>query len=189
MLKRQITALSAHFSNQPVGLILSDSQLKIDPVKIEVACPQDILSKVKLIDLEAIDFAKVAPTKNTFPVNITLLPGCKNISNIYTANVTLDLSGFISKTLNVKNFSFKNLAAGKSAQVSTKSMSVIVVGPASDIIKLTDDNLSAQIDMKGKENFTGNTEMPVTISISGVSSSWAYGSYKANISVAENTSG
>jgi hypothetical protein len=50
---------------------------------------------------------------------------------------------------------------------------------------LTENNLFAQIDMAGKENFTGHTEMPVTISISSTTSSWVYGSYMANLSVSE----
>ncbi|HEX3038317.1 MAG TPA: CdaR family protein [Oscillospiraceae bacterium] len=187
VLSRKVASLTTHFTNQPTGLSLSNSQVVIDPTTIEVACPQDMLSKLQTIDLEPINFSAITPNRSTFPVNITLPAGCKNLSNIYTANVTLDLSGYTTKTLNVnaKNFSFKNLAANKSAQPITKSFSATVVGPESELSKLTDDSLSAQVDMTDKENFTGPTEMPVTVSISGTSSSWVYGTYKANITVSE----
>jgi len=191
VLSRKVTSLTTHFTNQPTGLTLSSSQVTIDPSSIEVACPQDMLAKVQTIDLEPINFATISPTQSIFPVNITLPAGCKNLSNIYTANVTLNLSGYTTKVLNAnaKNFTFKNLAASKSAQLITKSLSATVVGPEAELAKLTDDSLSAQIDMTGKENFTGPTEMPVTVIISGAPGSWVYGTYKANLTVTEKTTG
>jgi len=48
---------------------------------------------------------------------------------------------------------------------------------------LTANSLVAQIDMVGKENFTGHTEMPATVTISNATNSWVFGSYMANISV------
>ncbi len=83
----------------------------------------------------------------------------------------------------VNNFSVKNLSADKKATVYTKSLYITVVGPEDEIQKLTTDNLSAQIDMSGKQNFTGHTEMPVSISVGNSTSSWVYGSYMANIGV------
>lgn len=185
VLSRKVTNLTAHFTNQPSGFTLSDGQYTIDPASIEVACPQDMLSKVQTIDLEPINFSSISPTKNSFPVNISLPAGCKNLSNIYTANVTINLSGYTTKILNVKsqNITFSNLAASKSAQSLTKSFSVTVVGPEAEIAKLTDDNLSGSIDMTGKESFTGRTEMPVTVSVSAAPGSWVYGTYKANVNV------
>lgn len=186
---RQTSILSAAFTNQPPGFSFSGSQISIDPSGIEVACPEDMLSKVKTINLDPIDFSKISPQKSTFGVNITLPTGCTNLSNIYTANVTLNLSGFTTKTLNVKSFGAKNLADSKSYRIYTKSLAVTVVGPAAEVAKLTDSSLMGQVDLTGKDYFTGRTELPVSVLINGSSNCWVYGSYKVNISISDNTSG
>jgi YbbR domain-containing protein len=183
VLPRKVLPLSIDFTNKPSGLNLTSSQITIDPVNIEVAGPKESIESLKEISLTSIDFSDVSPTKNTFKINITLPNGCKNLSSIPTAQVTLNLDGMSTRSMVVKNFSVKNLASDKTAKVNTKSLTVTVVGPESEISKLTEGSLSAQIDMTGKENFTGNTEMPATIGISGTSSSWVYGSYMTNISV------
>jgi len=183
VLARQVLPVNVSFTNKPVGLTFSPDQITIDPQTIEVAGPQDVLANLVNISLTPLDFANISPTKNVFDLGVTLPASCKNLSSIPVAKVTLDLSSLTTRKMVVNNFVVKNLAADKTASVYTKSLAVTVVGPDSEISKLTENSLVAQIDMSGKENFTGHTEMPVTISISNTTSSWVYGSYMANISV------
>ncbi len=183
VLARQVLPVNVSFTNKPVGLTFSPDQITIDPQTIEVAGPQDVLANLANISLTPLDFANISPTKNVFDLGVTLPASCKNLSSIPVAKVTLDLSSLSTRKMVVNNFVVKNLAADKAASVYTKSLAVTVVGPDSEISKLTENSLVAQIDMSGKENFTGHTEMPVTISISNTTSSWVYGSYMANISV------
>jgi YbbR domain-containing protein len=184
VVSRKVLPVNASFTNKPVGLIFSANQITIDPQTIEVAGPADVLSNLTNVSLAPLDFANVSPTKNVFDLDVALPASCKNLSSIPVAKVTLDLSSFTTRKMVVNNFSVKNLAADKTANVYTKSLAVTVVGPDSEISKLTESNLAAQIDMSGKENFTGHTEMPVTFTISNATNSWVYGSYMANISIA-----
>ncbi|MDF2632015.1 MAG: hypothetical protein K0Q85_611 [Caproiciproducens sp.] len=183
VLARQVLPVNVSFTNKPVGLTFSPDQITIDPQTIEVAGPQDVLANLVNISLAPLDFANISPTKNVFDLGVTLPASCKNLSSIPVAKVTLNLSSLSTRKMVVSNFVVKNLAADKTASVYTKSLAVTVVGPDSEISKLTENSLVAQVDMSGKENFTGHTEMPVTISISNTTSSWVYGSYMANISV------
>ena len=183
VLSRQVMPLSVNFTNKPTGLELSKDQITVEPKNIEVAGPEDVLANLKEINLAPLDFSGISPTKNTFDVNVTLPASCKNLSNIPVAKVTLKLNNISSRRMLVNNFSVKNLSADKKATVYTKSLYVTVVGPEDEIQKLTTGNLSAQIDMSGKQNFTGHTEMPVSISVGNSTSSWVYGSYMANIGV------
>jgi len=185
VLARKIMPLEVSFTNKPEGLLLTPDEVTIDPQNIEVAGPHDVLSNMSDISLIPLDFANISPTKNTFDISVTLPVGCKNLSSIPVAKVTLNLSNLTTQTLVLSKFTVKNLAADKEANIYTKNLSVTVVGPESELSKLTENNLLAQIDMAGKENFTGHTEMPVTISISNTTSSWVYGSYMANLSVSE----
>ena len=183
VLARQVIPLDVSFTNKPDGLMLAPGQITIDPQNIEVAGPKDTLTGMNQISLTPLDFSSISPTKNTFDVSVSLPTGCKNLSNIPVAKVTLNLGALSTRNMVVSNFQVKNLAADKVESIYTKSLSVTVVGPESEISKLTENNLVAQIDMAGKENFTGHTEMPVTVSISNTTSSWVYGSYMANLSV------
>jgi YbbR domain-containing protein len=187
VLARKEMSFKVNFTNQPEGLILSYGQITVSPKSIDVAGPKDVLANQSEISLPPLDFSNISPTKNTFDVNVTLPNGCKNLSSIPVAKVTLDLSGLSTRHVTVNNFIVKNLSSDKTASIFTSSLDVTVVGPESEISKLTSNSLVAQIDMSGKENFTGHTEMPVTFSISNAPSSWVYGSYMANLSVMDKT--
>lgn len=187
VLPRRILPLDAVFTSKPAGLVLDSGKVSINPQSIEVAGPADVLANLSEISLAPIDFSDVSPTNNVFDVDIALPSTCKNLSNIPTAKVTLNLSGLATREITVTNFIVRNLSADKSAEVYTKALSVTVVGPEEEISKLTENNLVGEISMSGKENFTGHTEMPVTFSISSASSSWVYGSYMVNLGVSEKT--
>lgn len=187
VLAREVLPLSVSFTNKPSGLDFTPSQIEIEPKTIEVAGPKEILQNMKNITLAPLDFSDVSPSNNVFETDVTLPSTCKNLSNVPKAKVTLDLNGYSTKELSVTNFSVKNLSPDKSASVYTRNLTVTVVGPESEISKLTADSLAAQIDMSGKENFIGHTEMPVTIQVSNAGRSWVYGQYMANIGVSEKT--
>jgi YbbR domain-containing protein len=185
VLGRKVVNLKPSFSGKPLGLSMSSIKQTVEPGSIEIAGPEDALANVKELSLEAIDFTKLTPSRSSVDVNITLPPGCKNLSNVYTAKVTLDLKGFATRTLSVTEFRVKNLAASKSAEVYTKSLDMVVVGPEKQIAGLAPGDVYAQIDMAGKESFTGHSEFPVTLVAKNNSSVWAYGEYKANVGVSE----
>ena len=178
-------ALQVEFSGRPSNLTGFESRVTVEPKEIEVAGPEDAFANISELTLPAIDFSTISPTSNEFDVDVSLPTGFKNVSNIYTAKVSIDLDTFTTRTvsLNPETITFKNLPAGYEAAVYTQSLSVTAVGPPDEIEAFTENNLVAQIDMTGKEQFTGQTEVPVTISVTGAPNSWVYGSYMVNIGV------
>lgn len=183
VLSRKVIPLTVNFTNKPDGLLLTPEQITLDPQNIEIAGPKETLDNLTSISLAPLDFANISPSKETFDVSVTLPTGCKNLSNTPVAKVSLNLGNLKTRTMVVHNFSVKNLASDKTSNIYTQNLTVTVVGPENEISKLTENNLVAQVDMAGKENFTGHTEMPVTIGVSGAASSWVYGSYMVNIGV------
>jgi YbbR domain-containing protein len=189
VLPREVIPITAAFTNKPAGLSLNPSQITISPSTIEIAGPKDVLSNIgSSISLNPIDFSAVSLSNNTFDADVELPSTCKNLSNIPTAKVSIDLSGMVTRQMSVSNIVVKNLSAEKNASVKTKSLTVTVIGPPEEISKLTDSNITAQVDMSGKENFSGPTEMPATFSISNASSSWVSGSYMVNLTVTQKKS-
>ncbi len=180
---RKVVPLTPNFTNKPNGLLLAPEQIQINPQTVEIAGPQSIVTNLTDVSLAPLDFSSISPEKNSFDLSLNLPSGCKNLSNTPTAKITLNLGGFSTRSMVVNNFTVKNLSSDKRADIYTKNMTITVVGPESEISQLTENNLVAQIDMVGKGDFTGHTEMPVVIGISSASSSWVYGTYMANIGV------
>jgi YbbR domain-containing protein len=184
VLPRQTVSLKTAFANKPSGISMDANRVQVQPSTIEIAGPKDILSGLNgSISLNPIDFSTISPTHNTFSVNVNLPSTCKNLSNMPTAHVTLNLSDLTTRQITATSFNVANLSTDKNAQVSTTGIPVTVVGPEAEVSKLTGANITGTVDLSGKENFTGQTEAPVTFTISSATSCWVYGSYMANVSV------
>ncbi|MFU0831354.1 MAG: YbbR-like protein [Oscillospiraceae bacterium] len=183
VLPRKVLRLNATFTNKPAGLQLGYGKVSIFPRTIEVAGPADVLNNLSELSLAPIDFSNVSPQSNQFEMAVNLPSTCKNLSNIPSAEVTLDLSDMSTRNITVTDFSIKNLSAGKTAKIYTKALDVTVVGPEEEISKLTANNLIAEVNMSDSETATGQVQMPVTFSISNAPSSWVYGSYTVDLSI------
>lgn len=174
------------FINKPSGLEITDDMIKIEPSEILLAGPSDIIENTNTVNLEAIDFSTLLPEKKTFPSQgIDIPTDCKNLSNSTTAEVTLDLSSLTSKKFTVDKFTVEGLSDSYKADVTQKNISVTICGPKSEIEKLEASDITAVIDTSASEGTTGSVQMPVTFKISGAKSCWAYGTYKANLTITE----
>lgn len=174
------------FVNIPDGLEITDDMISIEPSTILLAGPAEVLNETTSVNLEAIDFSTMKAEKKTFPsLGIDIPTDCKNLSNSTSAKVTLDLSGLSSKSFTVEKFSVDGLSKDYNAEVTQKSISVTIVGPKNEIDSLTSSDITAVIDTSNSKGITGSVQMPVTFKINGAKSCWAYGDYKANLTISE----
>lgn len=175
------------FKNKPGGLVLTEDMIKIEPSEIKIAAPQDALDNIKAVNLEAIDFNKLNNTKVVLKdLSIDVPETCKNISDTSAAAVTLDLRGMTSKEFDVESFSVEGLPSGFSCEVTSKSITVNVIGPKDEIESLKAEDIVAVIDAKNFSGKVGSVEMPITFKLNTVKSCWAYGEYKANVNITES---
>ena len=175
------------FKNKPGGLVLTEDMIKIEPSEIKIAAPQDALDNIKAVNLEAIDFNKLNNTKVVLKdLSIDVPESCKNISDTSAAAVTLDLRGMTSKEFDVESFSVEGLPSGFSCEVTSKSITVNVIGPKDEIESLKAEDIVAVIDAKNFSGKVGSVEMPITFKLNTVKSCWAYGEYKANVNITES---
>lgn len=179
--------LNPVYINKPSGLEITDDMITIEPSEILLAGPANALDNVKAVNLEAIDFTTLKNEKVTFDaLSIDVLDSCKNISNTSTAKVTLDLSSMSVKQFDVENFTVDGLSDDYKSEVTSKSITVTVIGPKSEVDALTADQITAVIDTKDAKGKTGSVQMPVSFKFSSAASCWAYGSYKANLTISED---
>lgn len=185
LMKKQIEILP-EFSNFPSGLNVKGNYkdiAKITPSKLEIAGPEDVVSVLKNVKLEAIDFNKVNLQTLKFSSPINLPQGCRSLNNVYSADINLNLSQFREKTFSINQFVFKNLPERKTANVYNKSINVNVLGPFNEINNLKQSSIVAEIDFKDKVDFLSSMEMPVKIYIKDSDKFWIYGQYYVNVNI------
>lgn len=182
LMKKKVD-LIANFSNLPSGFSLGKDLVKVSPSSLEIAGPEKIVSSIKEIKLEEINFNEVNIQNNTFTRAINLPEGCKSLNSTYSAEVNLNLAHFKEKTLNINEFDFKNVPNGKKASVYNGNLNVTVVGPAVKINSLKPSDIYAEIKFDENKEFSGSMEMPVNLKINGFNQCWIYGTYFVNVNI------
>ena len=76
-----------------------------------------------------------------------------------------------------------NVPEGKTADLSTASLQVRVVGTAAQVSRLTGDSVFCTVDLSSIGDQSGNLEAPVTVTINNAESCWATGTYTAHVTV------
>lgn len=183
ILPRKVLPVIPTLKNNPESINIDSERIKVSPDNIEIAAPEETFKAMNSVSLTALDFSKVNPSSTTFELPLDLPTGCRSIRDIYNVKVTIDLSDYSSVDKTVTDFTFINLPENKQASVSTKELTVSVAGMLGQVKGVSTSNLIGQIDMSGKTDFTGSTEMPVSIKVKDKNTCWVYGEYKVNIEV------
>ncbi len=183
VLSRKELPVTFKYKNQPANFDLDKSIIKITPETLDIGAAAEILENMSEVSLGDLDLGKLGPDSTTFILDIILPEGVKNLSNLTTAMVEFDLSGYTTKTVDITNFQVKNLDDSKRATVTTRSLHVTIVAPEEMIGEIQAADISADIDMSAID-ITGYTEVPITITVNSSSGkAWAFGNYSANIYV------
>ncbi len=174
------------FVNKPDGLDLSDNMLSVEPSKILLAGPKNVLNSTDSVKLESIDFATLSNKRYEYDAQgINIPTDCKNISNSTAAKLILDLSDLSKKTFTVDSFKVSGLSSKYKADVTQTNMSVTVIGSEKELKDLKSSDIECVIDTSDQSGTVGSVQMPVTFKLKGTSTCWVSGSYKANITISE----
>lgn len=174
------------FVNKPDGLDLSDNMLSVEPSKILLAGPKNVLDSTDSVKLESIDFATLSNKRYEYDAQgINIPTDCKNISNSTAAKLILDLSDLSKKTFTVNSFKVSGLSSKYKADVTQTNMSVTVIGSEKELKDLKSSDIECVIDTSDQSGTVGSVQMPVTFKLKGTSTCWVSGSYKANITISE----
>ena len=183
LLSRKTVKVVPTFTNKPAGLNIYNNQVSISPSSVEIAASEDVLKSLDKIELESIDFTKIKPNHNEFDLQLKMPNGCRSLNNTYSAKLKLDMSSNSSKKISTNRFEFSNLSDSKKASCTTSSLTVDVIGPSSELRNINPNNIRVQIDLAGKENFTGVTELSAKIIIESNDKCWIYGNYSVNVRI------
>jgi YbbR domain-containing protein len=185
LMKNQIE-ITPDLSNLPEGLTLKKEykdMIKVNPSTLEIAGPEDTVSSLKSVKLDALNFNNVNLQNNKFTLPINLPQGCKSLNNIYSAEISLNMLQFREKSLSINQFSFKNVPQNKTANIYNGNMNVSVLAPVSEINSVKASDITAEIDLEGKSESSSSMEMPVKLAVKGHNGAWIYGKYFVNVSL------
>lgn len=184
LLNKKNVPFSLTYANAPLNLHFKDSFIKVTPNFIDIAAPANVINSINKIEIEPLDFSKVNLSNNSFDLPLKMPSECRNLSNTYSANVKINMNGILSKKINIDNITFINVPQGKQAKSSTLNLKVEVLGPESEIKKISSEDILAQVDLASKEGFTGTTEVPAKIIFKNSKPNcWAYGNYNINTEI------
>lgn len=172
------------YDNKPSSLNM-DYYSNILPNKIKIAAPQDILDELDYINTAPIDFNTLRNQSYDLEQKLDIPSKCVNISDSDTVDVKLNLSAFKTRKLKVSGdyFTMSGLSKDYSYNISTNSLNVTLVGPASQIRKINPEDLTCEIDGSSIDGTTGSITLPVKFKVKGKTSCWVTGNYKVNVSV------
>ena len=80
-----------------------------------------------------------------------------------------------------------NVPEGMEAELSTKTLTLKIIGTAAQISKLTGDSVFCTVDLSTVTDPSGSMEAPVTVTINNADSCWATGSYTAHVTLSPKT--
>lgn len=175
--------------NNGNDFLYTNELISVLPKEIEVAGPYDELKDIKEVMVATIDLADVTTSTLRKIVSVELPAGWKNISNISTVTVDFDMSGYISKTFEITNFDVSGHSDLSNATVSTKSLTVTVIGPKSELDKIKVSDIKASVDFSNKaDDYSGTAELGLNVILNSNSTSrcWVAGSYTVTVDIVLN---
>lgn len=177
--KKKVVSLTATFDKAEQGLI-SSLKYTYDISRITVIGPPDTIDSLNTIELSPIDISKLSLSNSVFDVTPVLPDGVKILDNITTIKVSVNLSGYAQKIIDISNIKAKNKPSDISVfESSGKLKNVVICGPSNVISQITADDLTAYIDLSGKS--AGEYNVSTYISSDRYSSVWAIGSYNLSV--------
>ena len=131
------------------GATAENSTITISPATVTVLGKEEDLKDIQELSLGEIDLRKWSSNTESMYLPIELPEGLTNKSGVSEAMVMVDLPELVEKQFVINRDRFKqlNLPAGTYPEISTEQLIVTVRGTANAVGALTEEMLSATIDL------------------------------------------
>ncbi len=167
------------------GATKSNTKVEVDPFTIRVAGSGAVLEELgDSINLGRVDLGILERSQTlTFP--IALPEGITNLSNITEAEVNVQFSGLLVKSFEVVNFEAINVPEEFEAEIMEKKLTVVLRGPASELMRITEEDIIIRADFTNA--VAGTSTFKATVHFSeDFSAIGAVGSYSVTANVWDN---
>lgn len=179
--KKKTVPVEVDFSNLPKNFDKSTLKTKIDHSNVTIIGTPDTIDKTEKVTLSPIDITSVTTSLNSFDVSPKLPDGVRMLDSIEHFTVTIDTSGYIEKTLTVKEVKSNGLKAGLKAGKAANIVNVKICGPRAIVNKIDESDIYAQIDLSNLN--AGEHTVDAYIHFKDVKNIWQIGQYKTSITI------
>ena len=176
VLKLKKLNIEPNIINAPNSFDPDSGIMSIEPSTVEIAVPNDETTEIDSVTTKEIDLSKVSPTNSEFDVELVLPSGVRLMNeDVTSAKVTFDAEKLESKIFTVNNIYAVNKAAGKKTTVTTKSISVTIVGEKEQLSQLKATDMTAIVDMSSSASLSGSITLNAQIKLNEKDDScWTY---------------
>jgi len=137
--------LSVKFKESP-GSREADTRWKLEYDTITVAGEPASLENISEVVLGEIDLSTIL-SDTEIPLDISLPAGCVNLSGFTTTTLSIRFRGLETKTFTATNISAVGYSEGQVFSKMTNSVDVVLRGPASELEKVTADDIRVVVDL------------------------------------------
>lgn len=131
------------------GATEKNTKVTIEPAVIRLAGGGAVLEELgDSIQLGRIDLSTVEKSQK-ISLPITLPEGVTNLSNIPQADVDIQFSGLMVKSFEIETIEAVNVPENLEAEIIEKKLTVILRGPAADLMKMTQEDILIRADLSG----------------------------------------
>ena len=176
--------VSVEFTNIPEGVNEEDLSVTYSVNNLNIAAEPSTIDTMQSVVIGTIDFSELNEEKNTFSFDASSIAGIKVKSTISSITVTVDVSGFVSKTVTLPASRIEIInSTAKKIDMSTESISVVVAG-LSDVVKnVTADDITAVLKVDDSLEAGENKAVNLSVSVSNHTGIWVVGSYEATANI------
>lgn len=170
VLKSKSVPLSVNIINSSGGANSKFANIQISPANVIIAAAPELIDSINSLELGTIDLALIGKEGISKEFDIAPPNGTKTFDSQAKAVVNITYPEIVSKTFDVKSFSFVNLPAGRKATQVTSTVRVTVIGVQADINSLSADQIKAVVDMAdasatGKIQYNLTFELPAELKV------------------------
>ncbi len=179
--KKKVVPVKVEFSNTPTGFKSSAIPVGVDHKSVTVIGTPETVDKTTAVLLSAIDITTVSDTNYKFDVSAKLPEGVRLLENIESFKVTVDTSGFITRTFTVSEIKYKGMPSGLKATVPNTISNVKVFGPKAVISKLKASDIYAEVNLADK--VAGLFTVDTSINFKNKNNIWSVGKYTTTVTL------
>lgn len=164
----------------------NESNVKVDlaPQSIRVSGSEKMLEGLTELVVGSVDLATIdGDTTLTFP--ITLPEGITNLSGVTEVTATIDFDNLMSKKFTVNNIQVVNVPEGMTYDLMNEALEVTLRGNNVLIGMLSADDISAVVDLSGKEPGTFTVKASIIITNSNYAAVGELGTHSVSVTLTE----
>lgn len=175
--------VSVDFTNMPAGVTEDDLDVTYSVKTLNIAGEAATIDGMTSVVIGTVDFSELNNADNVFNFDVTSLAGIKLKTKVSSIKVTVDLSGFKSKSITLPSSKIETVnTTDKKVTINTKSLNIKVASINDNLSKITADKISAVLNIDENVEAGEAQRLPIALKtqIEGV---WIVGNYEVEANV------